>query len=75
MTPGSLALMVWVLWCFEGLKEKDYWMNEWMKELLDLNLESLLKYKYYYKGDCRTAPDTLGLVIINVFVVIKTEEN
>ena len=43
---SSLALPVWVQWCFEGLEEKDdrlsQWMNEWMSN----------------KGDCRTAGNT-----------------
>ena len=43
---SSLALMFWVSWCFEGLEEKYYWMNQLMSD----------------KGGCRKAPATLGML-------------
>ena len=38
----SLDLIVWDIWCFEFLEEKDDSINQSMN----------------YKGDCRTAPAT-----------------
>ena len=43
-----LALMVWDLWCFEDLEEKDRWLNESVND----------------GGVCRTAPATPGLLIM-----------
>ena len=45
---SSPALMVWELWCFEDLEEKDRSVNQLSTD----------------RGVCRTAPATPGLLII-----------
>ena len=42
----SIAIMVWDLWCFEDLEEKDESISELISD----------------RGVCRTAPATLGLL-------------
>ena len=44
----SLPLAVWVSWCFEGLEEKDEWLNQKMNHICV----------------CRTSPATPGVLII-----------
>ena len=46
----SLALTVWELWCSEDISTKDDPLNELINELMN------------YKGVCRTAPATPGLL-------------
>ena len=43
----SLALMVWDLWCFEDLEEKDHSISELIGD----------------RGVCKTAPATRGLLL------------
>ena len=49
-----LALTVWDLWCSEDLEEKDYWINQLIN----------------YKGYCRTAPATPGLLINDQLIML-----